>query len=568
MKKFTKKIFQTLLVLSVGIALGAWFFDTTDSSVETGGAEEELLWSCAMHPHIRSSTPGSCPICGMSLTLRSNKGLASDARQISLSEEAVALAEVSTVRLKRSSLRSELQLEGRLAWNEGSKRRLTTNYTGRIEQLYLVAEGEKVHRGQPVAELYAPSLYSLQTELLQAATAGSTKASWYLAAKQKLQDWGFSEEQIMSLKTKKRASPYIQVLAEESGTLVRRVAEVGDQLSRGGVLYEVADLSRLWVYFEAQETELAWLRVGIQLPFSVEGLPGVLFEAQVEQVSPVLKESTRVVEVQASVENKNLQLRPGMYVRSKSSVSTGEDGLLVPRSAVLWTGKRSLVYLREGRDKKEVTFSLREVQLGPLFGRSYLVQSGLKAGEEVVTEGALSIDASMQLSGKAYMMRPPKPDHRTALKETKQPNRRHSHQAPTPLQSQLAAYFALTEALIASDKVASEAAVKAFHKHLKSSKSDSNYKALNEKLLPLLESMKDASLAKLRNTYAEVSNFWIEALHTWGGSDEELYEVYCPMAQDYKGARWLWKKEEVLNPYFGNSMLRCGRVVKKIEKKN
>ena len=520
-----------------------------------------------MHPYIQKSTPGSCPICGMSLTPRKEK-LTASTQQISLSEEAVALAEVSTVKIERSSLLPVLELEGRLAWNEGRKRRLTTSYAGRVDKMYILSEGDYIGRGYPIAKLYAPTLHSLQTELLQALSTGTTQASWYSSARQKLKDWGLTEKQITEIETKKRASPYVKVLAEESGTMVRRAAEVGDQLYRGGILYEIADLSQLWVYFEAQEKELPWLKVGAKLPFSVEGLSDdVLFEATVEQVSPTLRARTQVVEIQASVPNKGLQLRPGMYVRSKSSPSTTEEALLVPRSAVLWTGKRSLVYLREGRNEEGLLFSLREVHLGPLFGSSYLVQSGLKEGEEVVKEGALSIDATMQLSGKAHMMQPPS-SYSTVQTTSKPPHiHKPNQKPPTPLQSQLKAYFQLTEALTASDKDSAQVAAQAFYTHLKKSKADNRYKSLNIKLLPLLKSMESSSLDEIRESYAELSERWIEVLHKWGSSGEELYEVYCPMAQDNKGARWLWRKDEVLNPYFGDSMLKCGRVVKKVEKK-
>ena len=518
-----------------------------------------------MHPHVQKNEAGKCDICGMSLSLQKKETHTSDMHRMSFSEEALALAEVSTVRLQRGPLRPVLRLEGRLALHEGKRQLLTTSYSGRIEALYLVTEGKYVRRGQRIARLYAPTLHSTQTELLQAAAAKQTQADWYMAVKQKLQDLGFSASQIAEIETKKQASPYVEVLAAHSGTLIRRLAEVGDHLPTGGSLYEVADLSRLWVYFEAQENDLPWLKPGMRLPLSVESAPrSPALWAEIEQISPILQKNTRTIEIQAIVQNKDGQLRPEMYVQSVSTLASVGEGLLLPRSAVLWTGKRSLVYVRESNDESDAVFALREVELGPRFGAHYLVNAGLEEGEEVAIEGALSIDASMQLAGKAHMMSP----RSTEVNNQTQPSRAsQENKATTPLEAQLEAYLALTEALVDSDEEAARIAAKAFRTQLQKSKQDKSYTSLNTKLLPLLVGIEEETLDKIREKYAEISELWVAALHEWGSPEGELYEIYCPMAQNNKGGRWLWKRKDVLNPYFGESMLKCGRVVKEVKQK-
>ena len=250
-----------------------------------------------------------------------------------------------------------------------------------------------------------------------------------------------------------------------------------------------------------------------------------------------------------------------MYVESYLQPPATNEGLLVPRSAVLWTGKESVVYLRSSSPNERDFFSFRVVKLGKQFGNYYHVHSGLEEGAEVVTEGALAIDATMQLEGKTHMMSPRSTTNSTDMMSFKSTTNSIPSAPDSTLNTQLEAYFSLTEALIDSDEATAQQAATTFATALQKSTSNPSYTELNKQLLPLLKQMKSSSLEEIRALYAEASNLWIEYLPKLGSTTNTLYEVYCPMSLNNQGARWLWKKKEVLNPYFGSSMLKCGRVV-------
>src|SRR3546814_8308672 len=183
---------------------------------------------------------------------------------------------------------------------------------------------------------------------------------------------------------------------------------VGDHFSMGDILFEVVDLSHLWVRFDAYEQHVSWIEVGDQVEFTVASLPGKAFKARLTFIDPFIDSQTRVAKVRAEVSNSVRRLKPEMFVRGTIRAETGSAAgkyLLIPESAVLWTGKRSLVYVKKPGFEQPV-FEYREVELGPLTGDHFVVKKGLSAGEEVVTNGTFSIDAAAQLSGKASMMNP------------------------------------------------------------------------------------------------------------------------------------------------------------------
>ena len=561
---FLKKGLLLLVPLVGGFALGGWFLGHSDAPITTKEATEaaspQSIWSCPMHPQITAHEAGNCPMCGMSLALLNTKGPILGHEQLSLSDKALALAEVSTTEVKKRPLQPTIHLWGRLAVNEKSRHLLSTNYAARVEKLYLHSAGEYVRKGQPVALLYAAAVQAAQEDFLQALSQKENRA-WLHAAEQKLRDWGLTSTQIEDLKANQKASPYIKMRATQSGYLLRKLTTAGAQLSKQAALYEIADLSSLWLHLEAPIEDLEWIQKGMRIPFTVEGLDRVHpFEAYVEEINPILNKKTHNINIQAVIHRPDPMLRPEMYVESYLRPSPQEEGLLLPQSAVLWTGKRSVVYVVEAKKADRSTLAFREVVLGRRFGDHYLVLSGLKEGEEVITEGAVSVDATMQLRGKINMMQ------HSLTKETEAQSSQLSP-PDTLLQSQLKAYFELTEALIDSNEKTAQGAAQDFRNQLQKSQGLDSYAGLNEQAIPLLTRMEKAPLSEIRTLYAEVSDIWIDQLPQLGSSSAKLYEVYCPMALNNQGARWLWHKKEVLNPYFGQSMLKCGRVVKTIKSK-
>ena len=180
-------------------------------------------------------------------------------------------------------------------------------------------------------------------------------------------------------------------------------------LSEGTILYDVADLSKLWVMFDAYESDLEFLNKGDKLAFVLQALPGINFSGNITFIDPVIDPVTRVAKVRVEVNNEAGRLKPEMFATGlvSANLSGYHNTLVIPRSAVLWTGKRSIVYVKQ--PGAEPVFKLRKIELGPMLGENYIVVDGLMEGEEIVTRGVFSIDAAAQLEGKPSMMNPDMP---------------------------------------------------------------------------------------------------------------------------------------------------------------
>jgi Cu(I)/Ag(I) efflux system membrane fusion protein len=173
----------------------------------------------------------------------------------------------------------------------------------------------------------------------------------------------------------------------------------------GTVLFDIADLSKVWIMFDAYESDLQFLHVGEKLSFSLQALPGTDFTGNIIFIDPVIDPVTRVAKVRVETGNQSGRLKPEMFATGivSSTLMEYADNVVVPKSSVLWTGKRSVVYVKQ-KGSDEPVFKIREVELGPMLGDSYVIMNGLNAGEEVVTSGTFSIDAAAQLEGKPSMM--------------------------------------------------------------------------------------------------------------------------------------------------------------------
>ena len=181
----------------------------------------------------------------------------------------------------------------------------------------------------------------------------------------------------------------------------------GDHVDQGTVLFDVTDLSHVWVMFDAYESDLPFIRTGDRLTFTIQALPGVSFTGKVTFIDPVIDPLTRVAKVRVENGNESGRLKPEMFASGivKANLDQYGDNLVIPRSSVLWTGTRSIVYIKQP-DTDEPVFEMREITLGPSLGNSYVVVSGLDEGDEIVTNGTFSVDAAAQLEGKPSMMNP------------------------------------------------------------------------------------------------------------------------------------------------------------------
>lgn len=418
-----------LLVLA-GLLLG-WLLFYSPKGVnhdghnheEQGEAQAEI-WTCSMHPEVRKDEPGKCPLCAMDLIpMTQTSSAVMDPDAVHFSPDAAALANVGTTVVSYSQPAKEVRLYGKVEADERMLQTQVAHIGGRIERLMVNFTGEQVRKGQLLAVLYSPELATAQQELLEASKSKQLHPEIYEASKERLRQWKLTGAQIAQIENSGKVKTEFEVYSNTSGVITNRRVNNGDYVSQGTVLYDVANLSTVWVLFEAYESDLSFLKVGNTISFTMQAIPEKTFSAPIKFIDQVIDPVNRVAKVRVEVSNSAGNLKPGMFATGivKSNLTQYKDKLVIPRSAVLWTGKRSVVYVKQP-GTEDINFQMREIETGPMLGNSYVVLSGLEEGEEIVTDGAFSVDAAAQLAGKPSMMNRPQglsDEALAALKEDK-----------------------------------------------------------------------------------------------------------------------------------------------------
>ncbi|WP_425392022.1 efflux RND transporter periplasmic adaptor subunit [Ekhidna sp.] len=587
---------RTLIVVIVatlagGLLLG-WAFFGGSSEAEHSHTEVingETVWTCSMHPQIRQNEAGACPICGMDLIpLEDDNGEGIDPMAITMSPTAMQLANVVTAIVGSESAMKTIRLNGKVQEDERLIFSQTTHFPGRIEKLAVNFTGEYVSKRSVIASLYSPQLVTAQEELFEAYKIRESQPNLYRAAREKLKNWKLTESQIDQIISTGKTQDQFPVLADQSGYVTSKKVNLGDYVNRGQTLYEIANLSRVWVLFDVYESDLSWINKGDSIQFNISSLPGQTFKGKIDYIDPVINPKTRVTKARVVVPNNDRILKPEMFASGEVKAQLGKtvDQLTVPKSAVMWTGKRSVVYVKLSSDQG-LHFKMREVTLGPSLGDGYIIEKGLESGEEIAVNGTFSIDAAAQLAGKPSMMSPEGGaamtghNHGGMNQGSSQTNNQmnmlqvnESEQTfesdpefKEQLQVVFSAYLPVKDALIESDV------------NTAAKKAENLQKAINEVDMKLvkdeahMEWMKDLSILQkstegiqnetdLEKARMMLSPLSDQLFHTLKKYQVEVggYRQYCPMAFDNTGAFWLSDSDKILNPYFGDAMLTCGNV--------
>ena len=404
--KNKKNIFIGLSILFIGLMAG-WFIKPSDKTASDHqtieSTDHQENWTCSMHPQIRKNEPGLCPICGMDLIpLTASAGTDPDSFQ--MSEDAIKLANITTMIVGSGNATKEIRLNGKVQIDERNAYSQSTHIPGRIEQIFTNFTGEKVERGQTLATVYSPELVTAQEELLQAANIKESQPELFEAAQEKLRNWKIGQAQINQILANKKPIQRFSIRADVNGVVTKKMVDLGDYVERGMPIYEISDLSKVWVLFDLYESELAWIKAGSNIEYTVNSFPGETFKGKISFIDPLINSQTRVASARVEVNNKDGRLKPEMFASGVVKNDIGKvdsQEMVIPKSAVLWTGKRSVVYVKQGSG-----FKMREITLGPALGDSYIVKDGLETGEEIVSNGTFTVDAAVQLSGRPSMMSP------------------------------------------------------------------------------------------------------------------------------------------------------------------
>ena len=547
---------------------------------------ENQMWTCSMHPQIMQPEPGDCPICGMDLipAETSAEGLAFN--EIKMTENAMALANIQTTIVGSTQASDEdgiISLSGKIAENEENKTVQASYFDGRIEKLNVNYEGQKVNKGQLLATIYAPSLVAAQQELITAASLKESQPALYKAVRNKLKNWKLSDKQIDAIEASGSVRDNFPVYATVSGTVTEVIAKEGDYVKQGQSILSVSNLNSVWAEFDAYENQISNVNEGQKIKIVTNAYPNKEFDATVSFIDPILNNATRTVTVRATLKNSEGLFKPGMFVTGKieGAIHTTENSLSIPASAVLWTGERSLVYIKT--NPNEAVFEMREVTLGVRNGDNFTITSGLKNGDEIVTRGTFTVDAAAQLQGKKSMMNKSGGKTMTGheghlgIQESNTENKPNSDlfmEMNLPVAFQIAfqaalePYFKMVDAFVASDANQVLALAKTTLEKMKAIEESDLKKMENSHLsksIEILDAISSNSDLKNQRDQLVVLNENIVALAmNIKTPSETLYVQKCPMANSNKGAIWLSTEKEIKNPYYGDDMLTCGSVIEEI----
>jgi Cu(I)/Ag(I) efflux system membrane fusion protein len=586
-----KKYRFYLGTLLVGLFLG-WLVFGNLSSTNTVHEHIEIAdknerWTCSMHPQILSEAPGDCPICGMDLIPAETRAEGLLADQFKLTANAMALANIQTSIVGSGKAEdNEIQLSGKIAENEATNVVQVSYFSGRIETLAIGFIGEEVFKGQLLATMYSPELYAAQQELITALSLKDTQPALYKAVRTKLKLWKLSESQINKIEMSGKIQEIFPVYATVSGTVSEKLVAEGAAIKKGQPLFKIANLETVWASFDVYENQINRFKKGQEITITTNAAPNNLYKSKVAFIDPILNTSTRTVTLRAVLPNKEGMFKPGMFVEGeiKTINSKETEVIAIPSSAVLWTGKRSVVYLKATIN--ESVFEIRKITLGNKNGSTYEVLSGLKNGDEIVTNGTFTVDAAAQLQGKKSMMNKKGGiaitghEGHVAMngsvnKDTKNNSVRLevSKEFQKQLNEVFIKYIALKDAFVKeeSNNIISQSEKigtilsKVDIKLLENKESQTFWMSLEKQLRVAVSSiLKTTAIKEQRNHFKQVSSSLIEALQVFG-VNEKVFVAFCPMADSNKGAYWLSIEKKVINPYFGNKMLTCGEVKQVIE---
>ena len=406
-------IISGILILAVSVFGVYKLFNGKDQDMTVKKSSE--LYICPMHPQIQSDHPGVCPICHMDLVLKdignnqkefdSLKNKSKESGDVILNHEQQVLANVQTEKVSIKEYRNNLTFNGYIKTGENNMRHISTPVSGKLIRMYVNYEGQMVTKGQAVFEMYSPEIYSTEKEyILALQNYENAKNSSYdlvteqaedliASTKTRLRLWEVTPAQIEELERTKEARDHITVYSKYSGVITKKIVHEGHWAAAGEDIYDIVDMSVLWVMASVPEADIKAIKPGQQADIRAVSYPDELFKAKVNFISPMLNPETRTLEVRLDVTNRNYRLKPDMYVKVEIGSAGYEWNIVIPRNAVIRTGKMDIVYIKKDNN----VFSPVMVTIGGEQDGKYLITSGLSEGDEIVTSAGFLIDSESQI---------------------------------------------------------------------------------------------------------------------------------------------------------------------------
>ena len=350
------------------------------------GADEVAHYTCPMHPSVRQQTPGTCPICNMDLTPVTHEDLRTgDVLVDSVRRQRIG---VRTTAVARRTLVRPIRAVGEVAWDESRVHDVTARVDGWVEDLRVTRAGDPVQRNATLLRFYSPDLLATQRELLAAPPEGRLAT----VARERLRLWGMSSWAIRDMQRRQEPRQRIGIQSPITGVVIDKRVNEGAHVSAGALLYRIADRSRVWVLADVFEQDLPHVTVGQRVVVNVSGATGEPIGGVVDYIYPTVSAQTRTARVRVQLDNPEGRLRPGMIANLSFDVDLGEH-LAVPTDAVVYTGRRRLVFVDRGEGRLRPV----EVTVGARTTDWISVESGLTEGDVVVSSGVFLLAAESRI---------------------------------------------------------------------------------------------------------------------------------------------------------------------------
>ncbi len=409
----------------------------------------ETYYTCSMHPQIREKKPGKCPICGMGLTKIEIEHDEEDTKSIDIKEEQAVyyckdnpeviseapgecpldgtpmLKKESTnknedviakVKLRKSQVRhfkadlfsvtimkmqKKIRLLGTLVKSERKESNIPARVAGRVEKVLVESTGSFIKVGDPVLKLYSPILltggeeYIIARKNYYANRKSKAFRSLLKQSTQRMKLWGVLESQLETWAKKNKVPREITIYSPVTGIVEKKNAIEGRYFKEGQSFFNLVDLSTLWVELDVYEHDSALVKLGQNVEIEFSAYPGDIWNGQIDFINPVLNTKTRTLKIRTTLKNNDGKLRPGMVGTSSVTLELDKRVLVIPRTAIIDTGKRKVVWIDAGKN----TYQAKKIHTG-FESEGYVeIKHGLMEGEKVVIEGNFLLDAQAQLFG-------------------------------------------------------------------------------------------------------------------------------------------------------------------------
>ena len=415
---FAQPLFAVAFVIALAWLFGYLqrnhdWFNTAPSSATSDAKEDNAQYACSMLC-VFLGEPGRCPVCGMELQEIERTGDPKDLYGVTIDPAARRLANIKTVAALNIPIAKDIEVLGRIEYDESTVSTVSAYVDGRIEDLFVDYTGATIRKGDELAVIYSPDLYSDQVGLLQAKAASiritgndrvdQTNKRLYQSARRRLSEQGIPESEINNVESAGKPNSRIKIYAPVQGTVIKKLIDQGQYIKQGMPILKIADLATVWLMLELHPDDTENLKIGQAVSIDLQSQPGTVFEGKVSFIAPMVDSKTQTVAVRVAIANDAGLIKIGDLGKAKIRSAQAEDRSLVvvPRESVLVNGTDSVAYV----ETEPGRFEFRQVKVAEVLGDKISISDGIRPGEQVVASGTFMLDSTFNIQGKVSLIDP------------------------------------------------------------------------------------------------------------------------------------------------------------------